>query len=358
MQDRDPIAEQHGFRPLGPITVTSQSALRFPCPPAGGGLYLIDLYAGGRYIGETARYGRDGTKQGRFDHYTNPADDIWTELVINEMLLAGGGYVHILPAEGDKKFRQRLEAEKIAAFVAAGAQLWNDRAGRCERTYLSWRLPIAERMYALAVERYDRRAELTPYASGRLSKLRQTLSSLRAQARAFGLSETALTAPDPVRVKPKVKPVIAHSAAAPSERRAPRLQMPAAALRAPNSESATAIVHRYLAAHPEASLDELLASVPGWIKPITARTLLSDFRMTLDAMGPGAFAPGEMRTLTIRRVVYQLWKQDPEQVTKEAVDRCLSDLGRVEKTQTISSIMGNVVSTLRAMASLKGDHGV
>jgi hypothetical protein len=108
MQDRDPIAEQHGFRPLGPITVTSQRALRFPSPPVGGGLYLIDLNAGGRYIGETARYGRDGTKSGRFDHYTNPADDIWTELVIHEMLLAGGGFVYILPAEGDKRFRQRL----------------------------------------------------------------------------------------------------------------------------------------------------------------------------------------------------------------------------------------------------------
>jgi len=358
MQDRDSIAEQHGFYPLGPITLASQRALRFPSPPAGGGLYLIDLNAGGKYIGETARYGKDGSKSGRFNHYANPADDIWTELVIHEMLLAGGGYVHILPAEGDKKFRLRLEAEKIAAFVAAGVPLWNNRAGRCQRTYLSWHLPIAERMYAFAVKRYDRRVELAPYASGRLTKLRHTLSTLRAEAQALGLSEIGPMALSSVRAKPNLNSVIGHSATHPPERRMPRSQLPAEEPRAANINSAIVIVHRYLAEHRNASLDELHAALPGWIKPITSRTLWNDFRMTLEAIQPGKFAPAELRTLTIRRVVYELWQQDPTNVTKEAVDHHLRKLERIEKMETVSAIVGNVMSSLRAMARRDADQGI
>jgi hypothetical protein len=358
MRDLNALAEKLQFRPLGPITVTSNRSLRFPNPPAGGGLYLIEFSAGGRYIGETALYGKDGTKSGRFYHYTYPADDIWTELVIHEMLLAGGGYVHILSVEGDKRFRQRLEAEKITAFVRAGAQLWNDRAGRCERTYLSWRLPIAERMYALAKDRYETRTELTPYARERLRKLGDTVVRLRAKAKTLGLADSAYTASATIHTLPSQEVETQHAVMErrrpPTQSLGPKLNLP----KEPNGESATAIVHRHLAEHPQASLADLQAAVPSWIKPVTSQTLWNDFRMTLDAMGPGTFSPTELRTLTIRRVVCQLWRQDPTQVTKEAVDRCLRDLGRVEKPQTVSALIGNVLSTLRAITRQKGGQGV
>jgi hypothetical protein len=353
------IIERLGFRPLGEITVGSNGGLRFPAPPDCGGLYFIAFRSGGYYVGETGRYA------GRFDHYTNPADDIWTELVINAMLIdGGGGHIHIReePVAG-KSQRRRMEAAVVRDFLVEGVPLWNEGGGRCEKTYLAWKIPIIERMLATASARYAEREELKPYSIERLRKLPRRLEQARAKAQQLGLDSHA----------PSMSPAVTLEVALAGERHAnplnPVRAAPAQPATRPNrpadsrlmahkarrerKDTQQAIAHRFLAAHPDATCEELLRAHPDTFNTSTAQTLWRDYRMTLKAMGDGEHQPDEDETLTIRRVACRLWDIHPGSVTKEMVEEELNRRGHARKRETVRAIAGNTISTLEAFAALR-----
>lgn len=184
------IIERHGFRKLGEITAESGGRLLFPKTPNCGGLYFIVFQSGGYYVGETGKYAGNGTAAGRFNDYMNPADDIWTELVINSMLLTGGGGIIYIweQLSGGRTLRVQMEKAVIRDFLFCGVPLWNDGGGRCENAYLSWKIPIIEHMLASAAARYATREVLKPYAVERLRRLPLELAKARAQALKLGVA--------------------------------------------------------------------------------------------------------------------------------------------------------------------------
>lgn len=359
------IIERSGFQPLGDITVGSGDRLRFPKPPDCGGLYFIAFRSGGHYVGETGRYARIGRAAGRFNHYASPADDIWTELVINAMLLAGrGGHIHIREEPlADKSQRMEMEAAVVRDFLSEGIPLWNDGGGRCEKTYLGWKIPIVEQMLASASARYTGRATLKPYAVGRLHKLPLALAVARAEAQRLGLvprtHDPATPAQQtPVMAAPRrasppnpVLPVQGRVAAWPES--SIRADSIAPRTRVVRTKTKQSMAHHFLAAHPDATLDQLQRELPKAFDLSTARTLWNDYRMTRTAMAPGEHVSGEHETLTIRRVVCRLWNTHPGSVTKEMVEEELIRQGHVRKRETVRAIAGNTISTLEAFASLR-----
>jgi hypothetical protein len=359
------IIERNGFRPLGDITVGSDGRLRFPKPPDCGGLYFIAFRSGGYYVGETGQYAGTKSSVGRFGHYANPADDIWTELVINAMLLAGGGgRIHIREEPGaDESRRKRMEAAVVRDFLGEGVPLWNAGGGRCEKTYLEWKIPIVERMLATASTRYAGREVLKPYAVGRLHKLPLILAAARAEAQRFGLVpqpyEPSIPRPPTPAVADERRrtssknpfPTIPSRIATPVLPIAPCPLAPRA--HGNRKETLQAIAHRFLAAHPDATLDDLRRGLPESFNLSTIQTLWNDYRMTRIAMAPGEYVSGEHETLTIRRVACRLWDTHPGSVTKEMVEEELIRQGHARKQQTVRAIAGNTISTLEAFAALR-----
>jgi len=357
------IIERNSFRPLGDVTVESGGRLQFPKSPDCGGLYFIAFRSGGYYVGETGRYAGTGSAVGRFNHYANPADDIWTELVINAMLLAGGGSIHIREEPlADKSQRMRIEQAVIQDFLGEGIQLWNDGGGRCEQTYLKWKIPLIEQMLASASARYGGREALKPYAVERLRKLPLALLEARTNAQRLGLivrphTPANLSSKSPVMTPHRAglrNPVPAASCPVAARLEGPSgLNAVAPEARVTKKETTQMVTHRFLARHPDATLDELWHGLPGSFNRSTVRTLWNDYQMTRIAMAPGEHVPGEHETLTIRRVTCRLWDTHPGGVTKEMVEEELIRQGHVRKWDTVRAIAGNTISTLEAFAALR-----
>ena len=366
------IARTHGFSLLGDIEVTGIGRVVFPTPPMGGGLYLLTLWAGGNYIGECRSYGpeidADGNQTfGRFKNYINPADDIWTELVINAMLRKGrGGKVYLLPMTGAKSDRTTLERTFIAIFRKCNVLLWNTGIGRDERTYWSYKMPIFERAHSDVVSRYTTRPELTLYATKRLAAHHRWASVFRAKAKALILTpEDYVWAVDGDQIVRRSPKTILQS---PCEEAETRVQI--TAMRQPKTRgrivkvresrqrsaiSIQSLVHDYRARYPDASKKQIIAEAV----PLASRTdrksirtigtLFTDFSMTLEALMSMNYVKDERKTFIIRQSVCRLWKQYGSDITAKMVEQDLIAEGHQRNAGSIQQITANVKSSLRAL---------
>jgi hypothetical protein len=340
-----------GFAYLGPITAGASGNVSFPKPPRGGGLYCIVFRSGGAYIGETGLFGRQDDKVGRFGHYANPADDIWTELVVHKMLaVGGGGDVYVLPMEGDKRARLDLEASLIDAFAEEGACLWNDTPTRDEQDYLAWLLPIARQMLASARMRYAPRANLKPYSQGRLGKLPEVIAELEARAIELGLPVAVETAEFSEAAGFTLPPLPALVKQKPISEPKSDSQAPMKTQRRISCPTENAKVHRYLAERPDATKERLLRDMSG-IKRSTVETLWRDHQMTLRALHGPDYKLGEPVTLTIRRIICRRFQLNLD-VSARAVALELRSLDVEAKPGTISGTAANTISSLRALAAV------
>ncbi len=114
-------------------------------------------------------------------------------------------------------------------------------------------------------------------------------------------------------------------------------------------DTATAVVHRYLSAQPAAGLDELRRNVPDTLDPSTVRTLWKDFQMTREAMEIGEYVDDKRLTFAIRWITCRLWDENPGNVTSRMVADELRRQGQVRKPATISRIVADTISALRAL---------
>ena len=188
----DDVAKRAGFNILGNITVTDGRKPLFPKPPAGGGLYFIEFQAGGYYVGETVSFGSDGKQTGRFANYCYPADDIWTELVIHEILVNKGGRIFVQVVDATRPVRRQMEKRHLCNFLAEGLFMWNAGPHRCAHAYRSWLLPVVEQHLAIAQARYAGKL-LTPYREGRLLKVTNKLVKLRVAEATYPSTARVLT---------------------------------------------------------------------------------------------------------------------------------------------------------------------
>ena len=372
LESADAIAEAHGFYLLGNITLGADGKVVFPKPPMGGGLYFITIHAGGNYIGEGKSYGSevgaDGKQTfGRFKNYTDPADDIWTELVINVMLKKGsGGKVYLLPMIGGKAERKALERSLINDFRKRSVLLWNTGIGRDEKIYWSYKMPIFENTYAYVVPRYTARAELTPYATKRLANLHRWARVFRAKAKALGLYRkdyVGANGNDAIIAEPPAAILKSFGVEGQAQEPNQAIQKTTRERRGAvfrqdhpsNAVSIQDLVHDYRARHPDAGREQLIrealpSALQDDVKALsTVRTLYGDFSMTLEALASDSYVAGERETLTSRRSVCRLWKQHADNVTAKMVEKDLMVEGHQRNAGSIQQITTNVKSTLRAL---------